>query len=427
VRNVAERILKSITEFWNKLSRSERIRLIVLAVVIIGLAILVATLLGRTTYATLYSGDSAEAGEIILQLEDMGVTYRPEGAGTILIPEEQLSQVRMQLANLGYPSKGGFPTTLEGAATGLGVTDFTLRRQDIQLQEVKIRQQIEGMTMIKSCLVQLYIPDESTFVFPDEKEQPSAAVTLELMSGATLDQQAVELIANTVSKASGIPVENISMGDYDGRLYTVGGEDYNTSGMVQEQIDLEKQVSDRMRDQIIAMLEAIYGTGKVRVSVEAALQFDEVLEESVVFEPPVEGSEEGLAVSMQRMYEYQTDAAAEGEVGTDVNGVAMPEYPWGTDEGFDYRHFEETFNYELNETKKQIQAAKGSVKSLNVAVILDSNAVEADYTENVRSLVVNAINVNEDNVTVERMPFMPDTTLEDIRREQDIALRNGNA
>lgn len=398
-------IWKSITGFFSKLEKKEKIRLAILAAVIIVLAIVVAVILNRTTYATLYSGlDAATAGEVITELDGMGVPYKTEGTGVILVPEEQVSRVRMQLASMGYLSEG-FDYSIFGLGEGFGTTDLEKYTYKIYQLEYDVAKQLTTMEKIKSCLVKINLPETSSFVLSNNTQEASASVTLELVSGAVLSDSEVSAIAYTVSGGTSIPPENVYIVDRNANLYRVGDGSSGSTALAY-QLELENQVRQKLETQVVNLLSAVFGEGRVKASVAVALSFDKETVQSVEFAPPVEGETEGLVISMSEVYEYTRDEAEGGVVGTDVNGIGTVEYPYDDNESdYAYRHIAREFNYEINETVTQLEKAQATVKSLSLAVLIDSGAIDADYTENVRNLVVNAIGVNDNYVSVERLPF----------------------
>lgn len=421
MRKIIDSILKSITEFFSKLGKKEKIRLAVFAALIIVLAIVVAVILGRTTYGTLYSGlDAATAGSVIAELDTMGVQYKTPSTGTIMIPEDDITRVKMQLATTGlFPS--GFDYSIFSEASGFGTTDLQMQTQLVFQTESNIRQQLLVMDKISDALVQLKLDEGSSFVLSAKEETMSASVTLTLKAGTSLTDSEVEAIAYLVSGPTGIPVENVYIVDNNSKFYTVGGDNFSGATDLAYQLELEAQVRARLETQVENLLTTVFGEGKVKTSVAVELNFDKESVQSVVFAPPVEGSEEGIAVSMSEIYEYTRDATAEGVPGTDTNGVGtLPEYPYDDDNEYAYRYIAREFNYEINETVTQLEKAQATIKNLSIAVLLDSEALDTDYTENVRSLVVNAIGVGDNYVTVERLPFLADASdISDATSEYD--------
>ena len=426
MRKIIDSIIKSLGDFFKNLSRRDRVRLVVLAIVIIVLSIVVTSVLGRTTYATLYTGlDAAKSGEIIAELDGLGVPYKIEGTSTILVDEKQVAQVRMQLATMGYGVSNGFTyDTYSSVADGFGKTDLEKQAGLVWQTQDDVRRQLLTMDKVRDCLVKIYIPDKSAFVLTKNDEVASASVTLDLKPGTTLSDSEVMAIASTVSAGTSVPIESISIVDTTMKPYTIGmSNESNSATDLSNQLDLEARVRSDLETQVIALLSPVFGADKVRVSVGVRLNFDDESVHSVEFAPPVEDQLEGLVISMSELYEYSTDSTTGGVVGTDENGLGVPEYPYGTDDGYDYRHIARDINYEINETITEITKAKATIDDLSIAVLLDSTAIDADYTENVHNLVVNAIGVGSNYISVERLPFQTSGNFDAEIELQEAALK----
>ncbi|MBM3515865.1 MAG: flagellar M-ring protein FliF, partial [Alphaproteobacteria bacterium] len=74
----------------------------------------------------LYGDLSAtDAREIIRQLESTGVPFRTENNGTqIMVASEQVTSIRMQMAEQGIPSGGSMGYELFDSMDALGTTNF---------------------------------------------------------------------------------------------------------------------------------------------------------------------------------------------------------------------------------------------------------------------------------------------------------------
>lgn len=424
MRKIIDSIIKSISEFWKKLSVKERRRLIILAAAIIILAIVVATLLGRTTYAVLFSNmDSATAGEVMTELDSLGVPYKTETVGTILIPEDQVSKVKMQLATKGYGTSNGFSYDLFDSG-GFGTTDYEQKQNNLHLTEYNVRQQLLTFPKISDCLVKIYLPDTSAFVLTkNDGEEATASVTLKLKSGASLSQSEVDSIAYTVSGGTSVSVENVIISDGT-KIYALGGDETTGGGALAYQLELENMFRSQYESQIVNLLSTVFGSNKVKTSVAVTLNFDDEHSQSIILSPPVDGSEEGIVISMEQIREYTRDSVAGGVPGTDTNGIGTVEYPYEDGDGVDYWYAADTFNYEVNQIITEVTKAKATVKSLSIAVLIDSGSVEEDYAEVVSDLVVNALGVNENYISVAFMPFQTDSEFDDEISAQERAARN---
>jgi len=393
-----------IADFFRNMERKSRTRLIVLVVIAIIIIIVVATVLGQTAYATLYSGlDPADAGEVLTMLEELGVDAKTQGSGTILVPEQMVSTLRMQLASQGVQS-AEFSTEIFQNAAGLGVTDME-KQAYLQWQQAEnIRQTIERMDKVDKAAVHLSVPEDSPFVIGGEDETASASVMLTLKGGDMLSGDEAKTIAEMVaSSISSLKVENVRIMDTQMNLYTIPTDD--EMGMASTQRDLQRGLQSQMQTQVINLLNPVFGDGNVLAEVNLVLNFDTKVTESIVFQPPIEGSEDGIAVSMKELTETIRGDETGGVAGLDANGGASVYPALEGDEDATYQKISKEVNYEINQTKTMIEEAKGQVDDISATVILNSEEILDDYTQNVMELVATAIGVDATRITVEMLPF----------------------
>ena len=394
--------ISKVPTFFKSMQKGKLIRLIVFSVLIITVAIVAATLLNQKTYSVLYSGmDPQDAGEMMQVLSEMGVDAKPRGDDTILVESGQADTVRMQMAAQGYPNSG-FNFDILQKASGLGATDMDKEiYYQFQLQE-NLRRTINKLEKVEDSVVNLDLSEESSFVLSDDNRPATAAVMLMLKDGHAINDSEVRAIAELVTKSiSGLKLEDVRIIDSKMNLYTI--EDETEIQNVNSQLELQNSVQTRLKEQIINLLTPVFGEDSVIAEVNVILDFDKQVTESVEFTPPADGTE-GLVISMKELSETIRNNEDGDVVGIDSNGSA-PTYVTEDENDAVYDKVSKESNMEVNETKTLIENSKGTIKELSVSVILDSSSSTADYTENVRQLVSNAIGVSSDKVTVEMMPF----------------------
>jgi flagellar M-ring protein FliF len=279
-----------------------------------------------------------------------------------------------------------------------------------------LRTQIRRSEKIEDCLVLINPAVVSAFMRPEEEQPASASIMLTTKNGEMLTTVEARAIASLVVNAvSGLTLENVSVVDGALNVYllTEDPEGDETTNLTTQHL-LELSMKHELASQVVNLLTPAFGQGKVRAEVSVALDFDSVRSEAIEFAPPVPGEDEGLIISMSELYETARGIGAAGGVpGTDNNGMGATEeidgtieYPYG-DLGDEetYRKILRETNLEINKTTTQIERAKGGIKALSIAVMLDSLSIPEDYTESVRNLVAGAIGTSADYIAVERLPF----------------------
>ncbi len=410
MREFLARLFTRVREFFGKMERGRLVRLIVLFILILAIIITAVTLLGRTRYATLFSGMSPEdTGEIYTLLREQGVDARPQGATAIEVPAEMVDQLIIELAAQGYP-KSGFSYDLYTNMQAFGTTEVEKEAYRVaQLQE-NVRKTLMMLDKVTNATVAITPANQPAFVIDDTASPATAYVMLELKGGVDrLTQQEALLVAQVVAAGeASLEPANVVVTDTKANFYDVSGE--SPSQAVSEHEELRADTQRRLERQVISLLSPVFGEDKVHASVNVELDFDRSVSESIVFSPPVEGSEEGIEVSIKELSETVNGTVSEGGVvGQDPNGTA-PSYPEvASGAGGDYAMVSREANMEINSVKTQIERAAGRIINLSVAILLDlaDERVPEDYTQQVENLVTQALGISDNNVTVERLPYLP--------------------
>lgn len=414
-------ILKRIGEFFQNAEKKKLIMFASLAVVVIVAGIVGAVLLNQVKYTVLYSGlDASEAGTIKTLLDGKGIASKVQGTSIILVPEDRADELRIQLASEGYPSTG-LNYDIFSNSSAVGATDLERRTYlQYQLQE-NIRTALRHMEKVQDSIVMVNLASSSSFVVSDNQTEASAAVTLKLKNGQTLTNADAKTIGEFVMKCvPDLKVENVSIVDSKMNYYDIisGGED-NSAEYSASQQQMTEQMKDVLTKQAMRVLEPGMGSGNVAVSVNLSLDFDKQTVNKVEFSPPIEGETEGLIRSAEELSDITGATTAEiGGTGTDTNGVGTPAYVADAASAGTDTKTSKTYNYELNEIQTQLEKAQGSVQNLSVAVLINSKVEGAEgYIDSFKNLVAKAIGVEEDYISVELMPFIENSSLDDAFQE----------
>ena len=420
MRETAIRMWTQIREYLDKMPRNRKIQLAVLTAAVLALAITVVSLLSRTTWVLLPgTGDPENTSHIYTALEDMGVPTRVVG-NSIEVPEDRLGDVQMRLREQGLLGTMDFSRDLWNDASGFGVTDAHARRlYDGQLG-ADIRTTLLQNPRIQNALVIVSSGETSPFRIQTNARQATASVMLTLRNNERLSRDEVQGIGELVRTAvPGIEYENISIIDSEYNYYPVGDRAEDLDEQIGQRMALQKRLQEQLQMQVEQLLSPIYGMNNLQVQPNVILNFDIMVTERVEFEPPIPGEMEGIIRSSEEIYELSRRwQDAEGIPGTDSNLMGTLEYPWGNlDDRDDYRRAMISKNMEINELRQHIEHEQGTIRTLSIAVLLNSEAegVTEDYSEQVADLVAKAIGVAPNNISVQLIPFTYiDTSLEEM-------------
>lgn len=408
--NVAS-ILNPITDFWKRLNGSRRKLLVLLLATLFLLSAFLVWFLNRTRYDVLFTDlSAADAGAILAQLEEKKIDARTQGSDTILVPSEQVDSIRMSLAAAGFP-KNGVSLEILQQGTGFGLTeeDKAIYRR-YQLQQ-DLQRAIETFDSVEKAQVSLIIPEKSSFVIENQKTPATAAVLLTLRIGTRLSPGNVQAIAELVGKSvPNLKPDGITIIDSDMNVLNASGD--KDELQTQDQATLEQQVGDRLKKQVLSLLQPVFGIDRVLAEVSVRLDFDSKVVESIRFEP-VANSNTGVIAHIEKIREATNQAKPEaGEPGTGTNGAAIPVYPVVEAADATYEKNSEKVSYEISTIKESLVKAKGSIADLRVSVILDSRLEQSgQYEDSVKALVAGAVGVDDDRITFASLPFNGKTAL----------------
>lgn len=410
--------IKSITEplndFWKRKDSNYKRKLITIVSLITVLVFSLTFILSRTRYSTLYADlDLHDAGVILSKLKTMKVNAKPVNGNTILVPSDEVDRLRMTLASEGYP-KNGFSLDILQKGMGLGMTeeDKKIYRQ-MQLQE-HIRNAILTFEGIKDAKVIITLSEEGSFVIDSNKRDATAAVLLTLDSNISLNSANVKAIASFVQKSvPDLKMENVNIIDSSMRVL-----DFNDVSEYQSMTDrysLQCSVQDRLKNQVMDLLQPVFGIGRVKSQVNVVLDFDEQVIDSIKFEPVINDSE-GIAISIDKIRELVQGNSA----GSISDITAIDQYPVISADDSVYQKNAEKINYEVNSIKEHVVKEKGAIKKLSVSVVIDSKDTDTDLSENIKALISTAVGVEKDSITVEYMPMEGNEAVTEAWKQENI-------
>lgn len=364
--------------------------------------------------APLYTGLSLEdSSAIVTELQTLNVPYELRGEGdTILVPRDQITTMRMQLAGSGLPQRGQVGYEIFDTQSTLGATSFVQNINNVRALEGELARTIASLARIKSARVHLVLPERE--LFRRERKDPSASIVLsvrgELASGEIRAIQ--HLVASAIE---GLTPTRVSIVDDQGNLLASGTGDDAQGAMSGEAAERTLGFENRLRTRVEDMLANIVGAGRARVEVSAEIDFNRSTTTQETFDP-----ESQVVRSTQTTESENLTAGADGQVtvanelpGASQNtGAAGP-----TDQG---KSSQEVINYEISKTTQTAVTEAGAIKRLSVAVVVDGvyatdpagastyTPRTADEIAQILTLVRSAVGYSEargDSVEVVNMQF----------------------
>ncbi len=343
-----------------------------------------AVLWGRAPdYRVLFSNLSErDAGSVVATLQQMNVPYKTEAGGAIMVPADQVYDLRFKLAAQGLPKGGAVGFELLDNPK-LGMTQFQEQVAYQRALEGELARTIQSLATVEAARVHLAIPKPSVFV--REQQKPTASVLVNLYAGRRLDPAQVSAIVHLVS--SSVPelgAGGVTVVDQGGNLLASKNDDASLQGLNSSQLDYLREVEGYYAKRIEAIVTPIVGQGNVRAEVRADLDFSENEYTSESFKPnptpdtqtvrsqqtvqdsggATAGPAAGVPGALTNQPPGPATAPLSVPAGATAGNAAAPGAAAGS-------RRESVTNFEVDKTIRHVRESQGRIKRLSAAVVLN--------------------------------------------------------
>jgi len=394
-----------------------RTKLLVLAGIGLGLAGLLAFLAVRANtpaMAVLYSElDQRDAGAVVAALERQRVPVRLAAGGSqVLVPAEQVARLRLSLAREGLPAGGAIGNEIFDRGESLTTTPFQQEMNRLRALEGELARSIRTLSGVRAARVHLVLPRREAF--SRERSEAQASVLLTMQGAQRLDREGTQAVLHLVVAAvPGLRASNVSIVDSRGELLARGGQAVGATAAAATQDELRRGHEVRLARGVEEMLERVLGQGRVRAEVAVEMDHDRVEIREERFDP-----ENQVARSQQSTTESSRGAEPPPvSVAGNLPGADAPAAGGG---GPQENRQEETTNFEIGRTLRNVLREAPVLKRVSVAVLVDGVSEPgeggatrvrertAEELARIAALVRSAVGFNEargDKVEVVSMRF----------------------
>ncbi|NCA67764.1 MAG: flagellar M-ring protein FliF, partial [Clostridia bacterium] len=393
-------IFKQISAFFGKLEKKTKIIMFSFAGIIIVGAVILSMILNNTSYVVLYSGlSSAEGGEVISQLDTMGITYKTESDGTILVSSSNVATLKMQLAAEGYP-KSTLSYDLFLNQSDLLTTDYEKKQVLIfQLQE-RLQESIMTLQGVQNAIVTLSIPENNSYVLKNEQIETTASVILNLYTNIRLTTKQISgielLVANSVP---GLKSANVVIINSDGQqLNNSSNDDYTGVDLKIQTIAIINKVFE---DKIKTLLEPVFGKNGISIAVNVTVDFKVISSQETVYTPVI--GDDGIITWVERT--KNGTGFIESNTSGDIPIYEESNVSTETNNTYDYSE-NYSAQYLVNQLIRQIQDNGGNITDMTVAAVINNKDLSNDDVEMYKELIAKSAGISTDKVVLIGVEFM---------------------
>lgn len=389
------KLLTSFKQFWDAQEKKRKIAYIAIIVAIILIAVIVAAILNRKEYTVLYEGlDTAEASEIVSQIQELGYEVSLKSDGSVVVPKGTEDKLTMEMALQGYP-KSNLTYDLYTNNVDMFSTESEKREYARMALENRLSAVISSLEGVEKATVTLSIPEQQNTVITTVKKEPSASVVVYLGKNVVLTNEQIEGIRHIVQMSYvGLKEENISIVDSYGIPQIEKETSVDVVADVTKKLAFKTNLENTIKEKILELLRPIYGDDGVSVAVNMVLDFDSKVSEKTDYIP------EGNTNSGVLQHGDATEASGGTTVDGGVVGVetnADDTYPTGNTNGNGAWTENSLSNTYLVDTyKEQVEKAGYDIESLSIAVVVYTDYISEAQRQDLVRLVANAGSVNPD-------------------------------
>jgi flagellar M-ring protein FliF len=348
-------------------------------------------------YTVLYGQLSErESGQVMDALTAAGIEFKLNPSGAVSVPESKVQEARIRLASQGLPQSDSMGIEMIQKDSALGNSTLMESARYQSVLETELARTIIKVQGVQSARVHLALPKPSVFL--RDAHKATASVMLQLYPGRRLDPGQVAAIVHLV--ASSVPelsANDVTLVDQAGSL--LNSPDENAEAVANTRhFEQTRKLEESYQQRIIELLEPMLGSGRVRATVTADMDYTVTEETRENYDPQKtavrseqtsnemrkggDGSE-GIPGALSNQPPGTSGAPVIPGAATPGNPVTPPSAAAGAagaaSSGPSSSAQRSTRNFEVDRTLSYVKQPVGILKRLNIGVVLDDwQKVDAD-------------------------------------------------
>ena len=414
--------MQKLKEHWQNLSDKSRKMLMAIAggtAAIAIIAVLVLKLGTNTDYSTLFTGlNQEEAQEVVALLQEEGVDYRfNDKDGAIRVPAVKADQTRAELLSKGYP-KSGFTYDMYRNNAGLMTTESDKKQYTLYDLQDRLGAQIRLFEGVQDAKVTIAEAAEQKYALQDNTNtDASASVVVTMEAGQSLNDSKAAAIKNLIARSvRGLNFTNVAVFDADTMMEVGGsaaGED--AFGSAKDLTALTSLIENNISVNVRRVLEKLYGSGNVAVSVKGTLNMERLIQENTQYSTPEKINEQDKTGLLNREDTINENSAASDQGAGGVAGAdANADTPRYTNQdntqaiADSYSNSSATREWLYNSVKEQRQVDPGVLENATVGIVINTDDTTTVTNNQLINLVADSAGIPRDlanqSITIVRAP-----------------------
>lgn len=367
--------LHLIEHWFNQLSHSRKISLAVTSTIILLATLLLCWWAITPNYSVLFNHvDERDANHILSQLDEAQIDYQLRNGGRdILIDERLIAKTRLKIMSSGMHLAASVGFELFDK-NDFGMTDFSQKINFQRALQGELERTISSIDEIQHARVHLVIPE--SHLFDKDINKPKAAVTLHLNKPLTSKQ--VDSIQHLVmASVNQLDKAQVVVVDQNGTTLSASDEDSATNQFTTKK-SIEHYLANKARD----MLRQVVPQNQFTISVDAAINYDELQKELV--KPQSQG-----LVSQEKEIKHSAQGKTDKDKSNQDSTLEK--------------------SYQLGSEKELFKRARGTIERLTISVVLPQTISEKTI-EQITRIIKTSVGFNDargDTISIEALITPP--------------------
>lgn len=371
---------KQLITIWRDIKIYQKFTVVMVLVVLVGMLAFLIVNAASARYTPLFPSDRlviTDAAEIKSYLDSARIPYKLQGDTLIMVPEEQASRVRMDLAAMGLPklhSGKGFElfdsnTWIKG--------EKELQILEMRALKGQLERDISEYENVKGASVILDIAPPRPFGGALYKTK--ASVILSLMPGAQMSTSQLRAITFHVAGAvRGLTPNMVAISDTTGKLYQAIDPD----GTVDMLRSAEIAVEERLKAKVDGMLAMVVGIDNFYSTVQVVMSRERMSQERRVYSGEIQGVNLGepvvMSVTESGLKMIEKERQEKGTPGTNSEAVAGAVAGGNDLLNRDESRSQQSKQMAVPVDHLKINSQPGKIESISISVLIDKTiAVDA--------------------------------------------------
>ena len=272
---------KAIGLRWLELVRNLPLPVFFAAAAVLAACLLLALVgMSGPPFQVLYEGLSPQqGGEVIAELQKLGIPYRLDRAGTVIaVPVADLGRARLELASNGAPPDDTSSAWKSLESAPMTASEASVQALQLEAAQSSLEQSIKQVSGAGDVQVIIALPRNTPFL----ETQPRPKASVVMIGAPEADEALGEAVARLVAGAvPSLAMRDVVVATAGGNILYPVSSTYDAS----RQLAIQQSVEVAQEAKIRALLTPIVGAGNFRTAVSADIEFGTATIESVAYGP----------------------------------------------------------------------------------------------------------------------------------------------